>query len=66
MTIQLNNQTIETADAVSVAQLLTDAGIALRGIAVAVNKRVVPKTEWETTQLNDNDNVVVITATFGG
>lgn len=66
MKISLNNQWIETSDTVSVAQLLTDSGIALRGIAVAVNKQVVPKTNWETTLLQNEDEVVVITATFGG
>lgn len=66
MKISLNNQWVETSGAVSVAQLLTDSGIALRGIAVAVNKQVVLKANWETTLLQNEDEVVVITATFGG
>ncbi len=66
MKISLNNQWVETSNTVSVAQLLTDSGIALRGIAVAVNKQVVPKASWDSTILQNEDEVVVITATFGG
>jgi len=36
------------------------------GIAFAVNDKVVPKTEWEKFQLNDNDKILIIKATQGG
>ena len=37
-----------------------------RGIAVAVNDHVIPRNEWETYLLKENDNVLIITAAQGG
>ncbi|HVD97620.1 MAG TPA: sulfur carrier protein ThiS [Cytophagaceae bacterium] len=37
-----------------------------RGIAVAVNNEVVPKTDWEKFLLKENDQITVIRATQGG
>ena len=39
---------------------------AIRGIALAVNEKVVPRTEWEKFELKENDKVVLIKATQGG
>lgn len=36
------------------------------GIALAVNEKVVPKSEWEKFHLNENDKVLIIKATQGG
>ena len=36
------------------------------GIAVAINDYVVPRSKWSETQINENDNILVITATAGG
>jgi len=37
-----------------------------KGIAVAVNNAVIPKTEWQTKTLNENDKIIIIKATQGG
>ena len=37
-----------------------------KGIAVAVNNAVVPKTEWQSKILNENDKITIIKATQGG
>jgi sulfur carrier protein len=37
-----------------------------KGIAVAVNNAVVPKTEWQNKILNENDKITIIRATQGG
>jgi len=37
-----------------------------KGIAVAINNSVVPKSEWTNTKLNENDKILIITATQGG
>lgn len=38
----------------------------LKGIAVALNERVIPKSQWSTTKLNDKDAILLLTATQGG
>ena len=42
------------------------AGAAPRGIAVAVNGEVVPRSAWEATGLQPGDRVEVLTAAQGG
>ncbi len=37
-----------------------------KGIAVAVNQRVIPKAEWKNCILKEKDQVLLITATQGG
>jgi len=38
----------------------------VRGIAVAVNGTVVPRSAWPATELRDGDAVEVLTAVQGG
>lgn len=37
-----------------------------KGIAVAVNNRIIPLSAWTETLLKDKDSVLIITATQGG
>ena len=36
------------------------------GIAVAVDREVIPKTEWQATELSENSEVEIIRAVQGG
>ena len=67
MKTTINNKPFEFSTPLNIPQILELGGIKIiAGIAVAVNNRVVPKTEWETFTVKDNDAVVVIKATQGG
>lgn len=37
-----------------------------KGIAIAVNNRIIPLSAWAETLLKDKDSVLIITATQGG
>jgi len=37
-----------------------------KGIAVALNNRIIPQSFWPETILNDKDSILIITATQGG
>ncbi|WP_093363627.1 sulfur carrier protein ThiS [Sphingobacterium wenxiniae] len=37
-----------------------------RGIAVALNNQVVPRDQWASKSLRENDTILIITATQGG
>lgn len=37
-----------------------------KGIAVAINSQVVPRSLWASTTLQNNDAILIITATQGG
>ncbi len=67
MTIQYNNQNIEISEGTTLQQFVFDqVGDKLNGIAVAVNSEVKSKTDWESTFLLPNDDVLIIKATQGG
>ncbi len=36
------------------------------GIAVAIDNEIVPKSNWQTTIIQENADVLIITATQGG
>lgn len=67
MEIILNNQTKEIGSQHSLQYLLNNwVGEKQKGIAVAVNDTVIPKSTWEKYFLNEKDNVIIIKATQGG
>lgn len=37
-----------------------------KGIAVALNNRIIPQSVWLNTFLKHNDSILIITATQGG
>jgi sulfur carrier protein len=51
----------------TVDELLDALGVeARRGMAVAVDAAVVPKSEWSTTLVEDGARVEIVTAVQGG
>jgi sulfur carrier protein len=53
-------------DVVSVEELVEQVTTARRGVAVAVNGEVVPRSSWPASRLRDGDRVEVLTAAQGG
>lgn len=69
MEITINNQTRSLIEhsSISVQQLLNiEIPLKQKGIAIAINNMVVPKTEWENKIISNNDIVLIIKATQGG
>ncbi len=68
MELQINGepQTFE-ADEWTVQRLLEALEIEQRqGVAVAVNDRVVTRSQWETETVSDGDDIEIIRAAQGG
>ena len=65
MKILVNDEELEVADRLTVADLLDRLGYAHKGIAVAVDWAVVPRSDWHTA-LSDGARVEVVTAVQGG
>jgi sulfur carrier protein len=65
--ITVNGTSVETG-AVTVAGLLECLryGSERRGIAVAVNGRIVPRSSWDAERLGDGDEVEIVGAVQGG
>lgn len=68
MEININNQIKNISEQCSLQQLIESAsgGGSQKGIAVAINNSVIPKTDWQKYFLKQNDDVLIIKATQGG
>lgn len=67
MKVIINNKEIETEAGVNtLAELLISQGFTGMGQAVAVNNRVIPKTDWPSCQLEDRMKITIIRAVCGG
>ncbi len=65
MKILLNEEEVEVDDQTTVAALVQRLGYPDKGIAVAVDWTVLPRSDWHTT-LSDGARVEVVTAVQGG
>ena len=68
MTIELNGDRIELRAGASVAELVerTGTGGDRRGVAVAVDGEVVPRSAWDETVVSDGQKIEVVGAIQGG
>jgi sulfur carrier protein len=68
MTIELNGEHIELRSGVSVADLVERAGAdgERRGVAVALDGEVIPRSAWDQTPVSDGQKVEVVGAIQGG
>jgi sulfur carrier protein len=60
------NGTARAVEVTDLAGLVAQLTPAHRGVAVAVNGEVVPRSSWTTVELRDGDRVEVLTAAQGG
>jgi sulfur carrier protein len=66
MFVQVNGSEREVPDGATVAELLAALGVPTRGVAVAVDGVVVPKTDHDHKVVPDGAEVEVLTAVQGG
>ena len=68
MTIELNGEPVELEAEATVATAVErlGAGGERRGVAVAVDGEVVPRSAWEQTPLGEGQRVEVVGAIQGG
>ena len=68
MTIELNGERVELGDGARVGDAVARSGAdpARRGIAVAVDGEVVPRSAWDSTRLFHGQHVEVVGAIQGG
>ena len=66
MEIQVNGATREIADAATVGDLLEILDLDLNGVAVAINRNVLPRSHVTSQALVRGDEVEIIRAVGGG
>ncbi|UXA07696.1 sulfur carrier protein ThiS [Mycobacterium sp. SMC-2] len=65
MIVVVNEKMVEVDEQTTVAALLESLGYPDRGVAVAVDDAVLPRSNW-TTKLFDGARLEVLTAVQGG
>ncbi|MDG4663357.1 sulfur carrier protein ThiS [Mycobacterium sp. 236(2023)] len=65
MKVTVNDEAVEVDDRTTVAKLLEGLGFPEKGIAVAVDWSVIPRSQWDTA-LTDGAKIEVVTAVQGG
>jgi sulfur carrier protein len=63
--VMVNDEELEVDDDTTVSRLLETLGFSERGIAVAVNWTVLPRSQWNSA-LPEGARVEVVTAVQGG
>lgn len=66
MDIRVNGNVTEIEADATLDVVLQALDLPERGVAVAVNNRMVTRGVWSDTVLHENDNVLIIKAACGG
>lgn len=65
MRVSVNNKEVETG-AITLSQLTEELSLPAQGIAVAVDNRMIPRTEWTNQTLSEGASIVIVKAACGG
>ena len=66
MKVLVNNKEIELLQGNTIADLAQQMNLPQVGVAIAVQNRMIPRTEWNEKVLQEGDNLVIIKAACGG
>ena len=66
MNVVVNGDERHLSTGTTVARLVDELGRSPKGMAVAVNEEVVPRSTWRDVELRPGDRVEVLTASQGG
>ena len=66
MPILLNGEQREVESEITLAALLQLLDLPEAGVALALNRQVVPRDQWPVLQLKEGDRVEIVRAVGGG
>lgn len=66
MHIIINDQTMEFTAPLTVNQLFLMLNQSMTGTALAINQVIIPKSQWDSHLINDQDNILLFQAIAGG
>ncbi len=66
ITIILNGKNKQLDDNTSIAQLLKNLDLSEKRLAVEINQQIIPRSDFASFTLNENDNVEIVQAIGGG
>ncbi|MGI9279161.1 MAG: sulfur carrier protein ThiS [Endozoicomonas sp.] len=62
----VNDQPLSSETPLTLEQLLEQINQAEKGVALAVNRQIVRRTQWPQKKVEDGDRITLIKATAGG
>lgn len=66
MQVYINDQPVECREESTVSTLLVQQNILPVNIAVAIEDKVIPKNQWDTTEITKDSHILIIKAVQGG
>ena len=66
MNVVVNGEDRALSNGTTVAVLVEELGRSPKGMAVAVNEEVVPRSTWRDVELHPGDRIEVLSASQGG
>lgn len=64
--VKINGESIPDAEKKTVMQYLTDTGYDPKRVAVEMNGDILPKSQYESTALQDGDSLEIVSFVGGG
>jgi len=64
--ITVNGEPREVVDGSTIADVVSSVVCASRGVAVSIDREVVPRSDWSSTLLEPGAHVEVLVAAAGG
>ena len=65
MRLRVNDKEVETG-ASNLSLFSQEQNLPATGIAIAVNNRMVPRTEWDSYVLHEGESILIIKSVCGG
>ena len=66
MRLTINGEAHDFDSLSTLSELLTQLGMKLDRVAVELNRELVPRSSWPTTQLSDGDKLEIVHFVGGG
>lgn len=66
MKVLVNSKETEVAEGSKLIDLTIQLELPAQGVAIGLNNKLVPRTEWNVQELHENDSLVIIKAACGG
>ncbi len=66
MRVRVNGEWITVPEKITLKKLIEILDVHMHAMAIAVNENVIPKKQWESYILHDEDRVEIIRVVAGG
>ena len=66
MKITINNKQTEYPEGTTLRNVADSCQLPEKGVAVAVNNEMIPRSGWESHVVSDGDEIVILKAFCGG